>query len=57
MLEVLERVNREIGTIVAIITHNAAIDGMADRVVRVSSGAIAQIQRNVKWISPSELSW
>jgi putative ABC transport system ATP-binding protein len=54
---VLERVNREIGTIVAIITHNAAISGMGDRVVRVSSGAIAEIQRNAKRISPSELAW
>jgi len=57
VLEVLERVNREVGTIVAIITHNAAIAGMADRVVRVSSGVIADIQRNEKRISPSELSW
>ena len=45
------------GTIVAIITHNAAIAGMADRVVRVSSGTIASIQRNAKRISPSELAW
>src|SRR6476660_1147717 len=52
VLEVLERVNREIGTIVAIITHNAAIAGMADRVVRVSSGVIAEIQRNATRISP-----
>src|SRR5690348_16894757 len=57
VLEVLERVNREVGTIVAIITHNAAIAGMADRIVRVSSGVIAEIQRNVKKIAPAELSW
>jgi len=57
VLEVLERVNRETGTIVAIITHNAAIAGMADRVVRVSSGTIASIQRNARRISPSELAW
>jgi putative ABC transport system ATP-binding protein len=57
VLEVLERVNRDVGTIVAIITHNAAIAGMADRVVRVSSGTIAEIQRNVRKISPSELAW
>lgn len=57
VLDVLERINREIGTIVAIITHNAAIAGMADRVVRISSGAIAEIQRNSRRISPSELSW
>ncbi len=57
VLDVLERVNRETGTIVAIITHNEAIAGMADRVVRVSSGTIAGIQRNARRISPSELAW
>jgi len=57
VLEVLERVNRELGTIVAIITHNAAIAGMADRVVRISSGAIAEVKHNEKQLSPAELSW
>ena len=57
ILEVLERVNRELGTIVAIITHNAAIAGMADRVVRISSGAIAEVKHNEKQLSPAELSW
>jgi len=54
---VLERVNREIGTIVAIITHNAAIAGMADRVVRIASGAIAEIRHNAQRIAPSDLAW
>ena len=57
VLEVLERVNRETGTIVAIITHNAAIAGMADRVVRMSSGGIAAIQCNAKKVSPAEIAW
>jgi putative ABC transport system ATP-binding protein len=57
VLDVLDRVNRETGTIVAIITHNEAIAGMADRVVRVSSGVIAGIQKNSRRISPSELAW
>lgn len=57
VLDVLEHVNRELGTIVAIITHNAAIAGMADRVVRMTSGAIAEIHRNAKRISPKELTW
>jgi putative ABC transport system ATP-binding protein len=57
VLEALERVNRETGAIVAIITHNAAIAGMADRVIRVSSGCIASIEINRKRISPAELSW
>lgn len=57
VLEVLEKVNRELGTIVVIITHNAAIAGMADRVVRVGSGTIAGVERNSKRISPSDLAW
>jgi putative ABC transport system ATP-binding protein len=57
VLEVLERINRELGTITVVITHNAAIAGMADRVVRISSGQIQSITKNEKKLSPSELSW
>jgi putative ABC transport system ATP-binding protein len=57
VLEVLEHVNRELGTTVAIITHNAAIGAMADRVIRMSSGQIVEITRNARRASPAELSW
>ncbi len=57
VLEVLERVNRELGTITAVITHNAAIAGMADRVIRISSGAIIEERRNATRLAPSEISW
>ncbi|OIQ98901.1 putative ABC transporter ATP-binding protein [mine drainage metagenome] len=57
VLEVLERVNRELGTITAVITHNAAIAGMADRVIRISSGTITEVLRNEVKIRPSEISW
>ena len=57
VLEVLARVNRELGTTTALITHNAAIAGMADRVVRMSSGRIVEVTRNAAPISPAELSW
>ena len=57
VLEALARVNHEIGATVVIITHNAAIAGMADRVVRVSSGTIAEVQRNPQRLAPSELTW
>jgi putative ABC transport system ATP-binding protein len=57
VLEVLARVNQELGTITAIITHNAAIAAMADRVVRIHSGEIAEVRRNESRASPSELSW
>jgi putative ABC transport system ATP-binding protein len=57
VLEVLERVNRELGTTTAIITHNAGIAAMADRVIRLRSGQIADIHRNERRASPGELSW
>jgi len=57
VLEVLERVNRELGTIAVIITHNSAIAGMADRVIKVGSGRIVETIRNQHRISPDELSW
>jgi putative ABC transport system ATP-binding protein len=57
VLDILELVNRQMRTITVVITHNAAIAGMADRVVRMSSGAIAEIWRNEKRISAAELSW
>jgi putative ABC transport system ATP-binding protein len=57
VLEVLERVNQELGTTTAVITHNAAISGMADRVIRLGSGRIIEENRNEKKISPSDLVW
>jgi len=57
VLEVLERVNRELGTITAVITHNSAIAGMADRVIRLSSGRIIEERRNPLRIAPGDLSW
>ena len=57
VLEVLQRVNRELGTTTAVITHNAAIADMADRVVHVSDGRITSVDRNTRKIAPSELRW
>lgn len=57
VLEVLEKVNREMGTTVAVITHNAAIADMADRVVRLRSGEIVEIRQHAAKKSPSDLSW
>jgi putative ABC transport system ATP-binding protein len=57
VLEVLERVNRELGTLTVVITHNAAIAAMADRVILIGSGEIAAVQENVARLSPAELSW
>ncbi len=57
VLEVLERINRELGTTTAVITHNADIAGMADRVVHLSNGLISGINVNTIKKSPSELRW
>ena len=57
VLDVIEKVNRELGTTTLIITHNASIAGMADRVVRLSSGEISEDRRNLTRLSPSELVW
>ena len=57
VLEVLKKINQELGTTVAIITHNSAIAGMADRVIRLRSGAIAEVTCNPKKLSPDELEW
>ncbi|MGB8475095.1 MAG: ABC transporter ATP-binding protein [Candidatus Acidiferrum sp.] len=57
VLEILDRVNRELKTITVIITHNAAIAAMADRVLRLSSGKIVEIQKNARRATPSELTW
>jgi putative ABC transport system ATP-binding protein len=57
VLLAIERVNRELGTTAAVITHNAAIAGMADRVVRMTSGRITEDRRNARRLSPEELVW
>ncbi len=57
VLEVLAQVNREIGSTVALITHNAAIGAMGDRVVTMADGRIASEQRNETRGDPRDLSW
>lgn len=57
VLEALESANRETGTTTVIITHNAAIAGMADRVITMSDGSISGERRNSERQPPKELSW
>jgi putative ABC transport system ATP-binding protein len=57
VLEVLERVNRELGTATAIITHNAPIAKMADRIVTMSGGRIVKTELNAARVPSSELVW
>ena len=57
VLEALARVNRELDTTVAVITHNASIAGLAHRVVRMRSGTIAAIERNEHRAEPADIRW
>jgi putative ABC transport system ATP-binding protein len=57
VLEVIENANRELGTTTAVITHNAAIAAMADRVIRLSSGTILDVRSNPSRARPSDLEW
>jgi putative ABC transport system ATP-binding protein len=57
VLEALSQVNLELGTTTAVITHNAGIAAMADRVVTMRSGEIIRVQHNQQKVSPAELEW
>jgi putative ABC transport system ATP-binding protein len=57
VLEVIARINAELGTTSLVITHNAAIAGMADRVLRLGNGRIAGESRPERKLSASEISW
>ena len=57
VLEALQRVNREMGTTTAVITHNAGIAGMADRVIYLADGRISKVYENKSKVAPRELSW
>jgi putative ABC transport system ATP-binding protein len=58
VLEALARVNEELGTTTVVITHNAAIAAMADRVVRLADGRVTAVEeRTGRKLAPRELSW
>ena len=57
VLEALQRVNQELGTTTAVITHNAGIAQMADRVIHLADGRISQVDVNKTRLDPSQLSW
>lgn len=57
VLSAIARINQELSTTVVIITHNAAIGGMADRVLRMADGKIAHIEVNAHKCTPEELMW
>lgn len=57
VLEVIAKINTDLGTTAVVITHNAAIAGMADRVIRLVDGRIASIEVPAHRLTPAELSW
>lgn len=57
VLEAIETVNRELGTLCALITHNIAIAGMADRVISFADGRIASVRSNETRLSPGKIKW
>ena len=57
VLRALDTVNRQLGTAVALITHNAAISALGDRVVQMSSGRITESTYNAHRASMDEIVW
>jgi putative ABC transport system ATP-binding protein len=57
VLEAVERINRELGTLTVIITHNAVMAEMADRVLHLSDGKIVSSHRNEVRLPASQLKW
>ena len=57
VLAAIARANEQLGTTTVVITHNAAIAGMADRVLRLGGGRIIGEERNAHRLSPDEVRW
>ncbi len=57
VLEAIQRANRELGTLTVIITHNAVMADMADRVIRFSDGRVQSEERNASPAAPATLRW
>lgn len=57
VLEALYEVNRDLGTMAALITHNAAIRQIAHRVIRMVDGRIASVEENTARLSPAGIEW
>ena len=57
VLDLLRTVSRELSQTVLLVTHNAAIGDMADRVLKLRSGEIVDDARNVNPVDATELTW
>jgi putative ABC transport system ATP-binding protein len=57
VLETLVTANRDLGTTTLLITHNADIAQIGDRVVRFADGAIRSVETNTQRRAPQDLHW
>ena len=57
VLEAIAKINAELGTTAVVITHNAPIAKIADRVMHMADGRIASVERNATKLRPEEISW
>ncbi|MCI0334320.1 MAG: ABC transporter ATP-binding protein [Planctomycetes bacterium] len=57
VLEAISSINEQLGTTTAVITHNAVIADMADRVISISDGKIVHVHRNARKCAANELTW
>jgi|SRR5262245_38217335 len=57
VLETIERCNLELGALILVVTHNTAIASMADRVLTLADGVVADVRTNMRRRKAAELSW
>ena len=57
VLEAIAEVTRDVGATTLIVSHNADIAGMADRIIRFRDGRITELERNARKLAPREMSW
>ena len=57
VLDAIERLNRDLGTLTVLITHNAVMADMADRVIHLSDGRVQQVRRNARRAPVTALNW
>lgn len=57
VLDAIQKINRSLGTTTVVITHNAVIAEMADRVIHLSGGKITSVEKNERIREASELTW
>jgi putative ABC transport system ATP-binding protein len=57
VLEAIERINKDLGTTTAVITHNSAVAAMADRVISLADGRIVDERRPARKVAPRALQW